>query len=185
MEDYKKAKLFVGTEKLGTVTEVANFLTDLSRTYNRILAYEILNEQKLDAREYLLALSNIEKGYTSKYLNFETKLEFLGAEFLSSGKFIFSGVASVIAEIRKCIENKHDTEKDRAYRSRQEEERGDLINQKERITLLEKEIQIMKENGFTDSEIQTKVKSVFEVETSKRLLKYIGTGYINVLDYEE
>jgi len=216
--------LRIKAEKLGTVTEVKNLLTDLENAYNSIYAFDFLvdtiaydrernfrrdDERFHRMRKYWKEFSNRKdfpydpfffemfwednlyrrQNNLPNLLELQSKIDIekivLPSDRLviskvniqSPGFWEFLGGLNPLQQIREYIKDRHERDKDKKYRSRQEEELGDLSIEEKKNNIINQRIDMLKKAGYTDNEIRQLVTAMVIIPL-KKLDRYQDNGQI-------
>lgn len=186
-------KLRINTESLGSVKDVAGYLRAVEDVYRDLLnidskIYTAYNSPEItDQRSYIL------NSITYKTIFYEQRAyATLAAEPIrldevsvsSPGFWDFVGSLNPLEVLRTYLNDLHSRRKDESYRNALEEEKMRIENENRRLAneklkneVLRERIELMREIGLTNEEIQ-KILS-YEVEHSlDRLADYQKNGII-------
>lgn len=159
-----------------------NFLVDsLANNQERDNSYrkELLDYYKHDFPRYIfINESLINKPLPNllelqKNIDFEKiilpndKLTISKVNIQSPGFWEFFGASKSLEQIREYLNDRHERQKDRKYRNRQEEELGDLEIQDKKDKLTSQRIDILKKAGYNDIEIRQIVNSMINLPLNK------------------
>jgi hypothetical protein len=222
--------LRIKAEKLGTVTDVKIFLTDLENAYNSIYAFDFLvdsigydrerNIKLIDERfhrmrEYWKEFSFkrdfpyggifFEKFFEDyiggpqntlpNLLELQSKIDIeqivLPSDRLviskvniqSPGFWEFLGGLNPLQQIREYIKDRHERKKDDKYKSRQEEELGELEIEEKKNNIINQRIDMLKKAGYTKTEIRQLVTKMV-ITPLKQLNKHQDNGQIETIEEE-
>ncbi|OJV52972.1 MAG: hypothetical protein BGO31_04250 [Bacteroidetes bacterium 43-16] len=212
--------LKVTAERLGTIKEIKELLTDFENAYNSIYAFEFLVDTLSEDRERRRKLIKEEFRYIEKKLerpepywfdfldnrylfrNYENStnlLEILNkidiekiilpterlsisrVNIQSPGFWEFLGSLNPLQQIREYIKDRHERKKDNRYRSRQEEELGDLNIMKEKNNVLSQRIEILRGLGYSEVQIRELVIKMV-IEPLNKLGEHQDKGQIEGLE---
>ncbi|RDK82776.1 hypothetical protein [Marinirhabdus gelatinilytica] len=95
----------------------------------------------------------------------------------SPGFWEFLGSLNPLQQIREYLKDRHERIKDKNYRSRQEEQIGELEITEKQTRILNGRIETLKSLGFSDIEIRQMVNSLIQ-EPLNRLNKFQDNGQI-------
>lgn len=101
----------------------------------------------------------------------------------SPGFWEFIGSLNPIQQIREWLKDHHERKKDNKFRSRQEEELGELTIMEKKESLLNTRIDILKKLGYSELEIRPFVSKML-LEPLNELKKHLDNGQIEGLDDE-
>lgn len=93
----------------------------------------------------------------SKLVLPEDQLVLSKVNIQSPGFWDFAGLGAMLTQIREYLKDRHERKKDKDYRNRQEEKRGDLDNQIKQTELLQKQIETLRNIGYSEVEIRQMV----------------------------
>jgi hypothetical protein len=85
----------------------------------------------------------------------------------SPGFWEFLGGLNPLQQIREYLNDRHERKKDKNYRSRQEEELGDLSIEEKRNNILNQRIDMLKKAGYTEIEIRQLVNAMIITPLNK------------------
>jgi hypothetical protein len=212
----------IKAERLGTIQQVKQLLTDIDNAYNSIYAFNYLIESLYNDRERRIRLFNDRfnkrdfhlKAFSSelfllgvfwdKYfggidsnssnllqlqsqLDIEKivipsdRLNILKINIQSPGFWEFLGSLNPLQQIKEYLKDKHEREKDRNYRSRQEEELGELSIWEKRDAILRQRIEMLRSLGYEDAEIRQLVVSMV-IEPLNKLGNHQENGQIDGIE---
>ena len=95
----------------------------------------------------------------------------------SPGFWEVLGSLNPLQQIREYIKDRHERKKDDQYRSRQEEEIGNLEIEERRNRIINQRIEILRELGYSDAEIRQLVMAMV-IEPLNRLGQHQDNGQI-------
>lgn len=95
----------------------------------------------------------------------------------SPGFWEFLGGLNPLQQIREYIKDRHERKKDKDYRSRQEEELGELSIEEKRNNIINQRIDMLKKVGYSDIEIRQLVTAMV-ITPLKQLDKHQDNGQI-------
>lgn len=212
--------LKIKAERLGTIKEVKQLLTDFENAYNSIYAFELLvvslsedreRRRKLIKEEFRYIEKNWERPepywfefLNNRYLfrNYENstnlleildkidiekiilpteRLSISRVNIQSPGFWEFLGSLNPLQQIREYIKDRHERKKDNKYRSRQEEELGDLNIMKEKNNVLSQRIEILRGLGYSEVQIRELVMKMV-IEPLNTLGEHQDRGQIEGLE---
>lgn len=161
-----ETRLRVNTDKLGDIREIIRYLQVFEQAYNHLYALEFII-QDAKRRHQELNESVYSRGGTTKPVKTiisvrkpeeivlpDDRIRIRSIVIESPGFWEFLGNLNPLEVIRKYLCDSHERKKDRAYRNRQEEERGELENEKLRTEVVYKWIAIFKELGVPEEKIR-------------------------------
>jgi len=99
----------------------------------------------------------------------------------SPGFWEFLGSLNPLQQIREYIKDRHERKKDKKYRSRQEEELGDLSIEEKKNNILNQRIEILRKLGYSETEIRQLVLTMV-VEPLNKIGKHQDNGQIDGID---
>lgn len=221
----EKTSLRIKAERLGTVSDVTNLLTDLEAAYNSIYAFDFLvdtlsydrerNLKQVDERfhrlrRYWKEFSNRKdfpfdpfmyemffeeyafnrpKDTLPNLLELQSKIDIDKIVLPSDRLFISKvniqspgfwevlGSLNPLQQIREYIKDRHERKKDDQYRSRQEEEIGELEIEERRNRIINQRIETLRGLGYNDAEIRQLVMAMV-IEPLNRLGRHQDNGQI-------
>jgi hypothetical protein len=165
----KEAHIRVYTDRLGDIREIIRNLQVFEHAYNHLYALELIFD---DAKRRYSELD--EDGYSGRQKTVKTiisirkpaevvlpedRLQISSVVIQSPGFWEFLGNINPLEVLRKYLCDRHERKKDQSYRSRQEEERGDLENERLRIQVVEEKVRVLKEIGVPEEKIR---RALFE-----------------------
>ncbi|MDE5487303.1 hypothetical protein [Elizabethkingia meningoseptica] len=169
-----------------------NFLVDslaYNQERNNRYAKELLDYYKHDFPRYIFINENILNKplpnliELQKNIDFEKiilpddKLVISKVNIQSPGFWEFVGSLNPLQQMREYLNDRHERQKDRKYRNRQEEELGNLEIQDKKNKLISQRIDILKNAGYSDIEIRQMVNSMINLPLNK-LGEYQDKGQI-------
>ncbi len=191
--------LRIKAEKLGTVSEVTTLLNDLEFVYNSIYSFDFFVETIRRERIYkkdkkpFFRLKEYYKNTLPNLINFQNEID-ISSIVLPSDKLYISkvniqspgfwevlGVLNPLQHIKEYLQDRHERKKDKQYRSRQEEELGELEISERKNQILNQQIEILKTAGYSDLEIRQFVTKMV-LEPLNRLGKLQDIGQIEAPD---
>ena len=218
----ENSTLRIKAERLGTIREVKQLLTDFENAYNRIYALDFIvdtltsdNERKLQSLKERLRYW--EKHWRHHYpepffyellndkyflpsgenqinlLELQSKLDIdkivLPADRLSISKvniqspgfWEFFGSLNPLQQIREYLNDRHERNKDKKYRSRQEEELGDLSIMEKKNNIISQRIEILRGLGYSETEIRQLVMNLV-IEPLNKLGEHQDNGQIEGIE---
>ena len=95
----------------------------------------------------------------------------------SPGFWEFLGSLNPLQQIREYLNDRHERNKDKKYRSRQEEELGDLSIMEKKNSIVNQRIKILKELGYSEAEIRQLVSAMI-IEPLNKLGAHQDRGLI-------
>lgn len=110
------------------------------------------------------------------------KLVLAKVNIQSPGYWEFLGGLNPLQQIREYIKDRHERQKDRKFRNRQEEELGQLAIIEKQNTIVNQKIEILKSLGYGDAEIR-QIVTAMVIAPLGRLDKHQDSGQID--DIEE
>lgn len=194
--------LSIKAERLGSVKEVKQLLTDFENVYNHLYTFEIIIDSLYNTQERQIQISEnrihrwrkmwkdysnrkespfdhfffemIYKDYFDRMqyipktnlIELQSKIDFdkiiLPGDRLqlsriniqSPGFWEFLGALNPLQQIREYLKDRHERKKDKAYRNRQEEEKGELEILTQRDGIINRRIGMLRELGYTETEIR-------------------------------
>ena len=102
----------------------------------------------------------------------------------SPGFWEFLGSLNPLQQIREYLKDRHERKKDKNYRSRQEEELGELSIIEKKNNIVNQRIGILKELGYSEAEIRQLVSSMI-IEPLNKLGNHQDKGLIEGEDKDE
>jgi hypothetical protein len=102
----------------------------------------------------------------------------------SPGFWEFLGALNPLQQIREYLNDRHERNKDKKYRSRQEEELGDLSIMEKKNNIVSQRIEILKGLGYSETEIRQLVSSMI-IEPLNKLGQHQDRGLIEGQDNTE
>lgn len=99
----------------------------------------------------------------------------------SPGFWEFLGSLNPLQQIREYLNDRHERCKDKKYRSRQEEELGDLSIMEKKNNIINQRIEILKGLGYSETEIRQLVSSMI-IEPLNKLGQHQDRGLIEGQD---
>lgn len=102
----------------------------------------------------------------------------------SPGFWEFLGALNPLQQIREYLNDRHERCKDKKYRSRQEEELGDLSIMEKKNNILNQRIEMLKGLGYSETEIRQLVTSMI-IEPLSKLGQHQDKGLIKGQDTTE
>jgi hypothetical protein len=96
----------------------------------------------------------------------------------SPGFWEFFGSLNPLQQMREYLNDRHERKKDKKYRSRQEEELGDLTIMEKKNNILNQRIETLRGLGFSETEIRQMVMSMV-IEPLNRLGEHQNNGEID------
>jgi uncharacterized membrane protein len=196
------SNLRLNSERLGSVEEIRQFLSDFENAYNHLYAFDVIVDSIYEASEKGDQIANerfehsrrlfkefsrrkdfpidpffFEIFYRDYYIprqsaprpnllelhrsiEFSTfilpgdKLQLSKISIESPGFWEFIGTLNPLQQIREYLKDRHERNKDNKYRSRQEEEQGDLDTIMKREGIISQRIDILRKAGYSDTEIR-------------------------------
>jgi len=220
--------LKIKAERLGTVKEVKQLLTDFENAYNSIYAFDFLVETLSNDRDRRLRLLDKRFHIWRKYwkefsmrkdfpydpfmfeffwdrylhrtdestinlLELQSKIDIdkivLSADKLTISKVNiqslgfceFLGSLNPLQQIREYLNDRHERQKDKKYRSRQEEELGDLSIMEKKNNIINQRIEILRGLSYSETEIRQLVMTMV-IEPLNKLGGLQDNGQIDGLE---
>jgi hypothetical protein len=102
----------------------------------------------------------------------------------SPGFWEFLGALNPLQQIREYLNDRHERNKDKKYRSRQEEELGGLSIMEKKNNIVSQRIEILKGLGYSETEIRQLVSSLI-IEPLNKLDQHQDRGLIEGQDGTE
>jgi hypothetical protein len=109
------------------------------------------------------------------------KLTISKVNIQSPGFWEFLGSLNPLQQIREYLKDRHDRQKDKKYRSRQEEELGDLSIMEKKNNIIKQRIEILRGLGYSETEIRQLVMTMV-IEPLNKLGGHIDNGQIDGLE---
>ncbi len=222
--------LRIKAEKLGTVKEVNQFLTDFDFAYNSIYSFDFLVDSLSNDRQRRLQqfderfhhLRKYWKEYSSRkdfpfdpflyelfldrnlysrdeisinLLELQSRLHIekivlpsdrltiLKVNIQSPGFWELLGSLNPLQHIREYINDRHERQKDKKFRSRQEEELGELSIIEKKNNIINQKIEILRNLGYSEQEIRQLVVSMV-IEPLNKLGSHQDNGLIDGIEDE-
>ncbi|MCX8478511.1 MAG: hypothetical protein ORN56_01835 [Chitinophagales bacterium] len=221
--------LRIKAQRLGTVSEVTTFLTDLETAYNSLYVFDFLVDtlsydrarklKQVDERfhrvrrnwkefsnhtdyhfdQFIYRMLFEEYAYNRvkdtlpNLLELQSKID-IEKIVLPSDRLIISkvniqspgfwevlGSLNPLQQIREYIKDRHERKKDEKYRSRQEEEIGELEIQERKGRIVNQRIETLKELGYSNAEIRQFATAIV-IQPLIRLGNHQDNGQIEGLD---
>jgi hypothetical protein len=166
-----QTRLRVNTEKLGDIREIIRYLQVFEQAYNHLYAFEFIIQDAKRRHQELNKSDNSRRSTTKPVKTIasvrkpeeivlpDDRIIIRSIVIESPGFWEFLGALNPLEVIRKYLCDRHERKKDKAYRDRQEEERGELENEKLRTEVVHKKVEILKELGVSEERIR---RAVFE-----------------------
>ena len=141
--------------------------------------YELFWEDNLNRQQYILPslLELQSKIDIEKIILPNDRLVISKVNIQSPGFWEFLGGLNPLQQIREYIKDRHERKKDKDYRSRQEEELGDLSIEEKRNNIINQRIDMLKKLGYSDIEIRQLVTAMV-ITPLKELDKHQDNGQI-------
>lgn len=166
-----ETRLKVNTEKLGDIRDIIQYLQVLEKVYNHLYAFEFvisdakLRHKKLNETSYpswgtskpVRTIPSIRK--PEEVVLPEDRIQLTSIVIKSPGFWEFLGNINPLEVIRKYLCDRHERKKDEAYRNQQENDRGELENEKLRTEIVQDKVKVLKELGVPEEKIR---KALFE-----------------------
>jgi hypothetical protein len=165
----KEKALLIKTERLGMVEEITTFLNDIEISYNNIYRFnQIVNA--IQDYKYRPRLNKMWKNTKFHKMPHEDKLSISSVWSQSPGEWKFKGVADIIHQLKEIFCR---------YRYRQEKEMGDLEIKEKKLQIFKQKLDILKEHGYSESELQKFVANKLGIQ---QLLKHEERGLIDDME---
>lgn len=143
---------------------LSQFLDAFSQAHNSYLAFERLMERPW-YRDYPYRrgfLFDIAPAYADEMVSASERVVVVRVELASPGFWDLLGVSRALDVARQFLVDRDERKKDRAYRNREEERRLGLQNDILELERIRQQIEIGKEAGFTEDEIQILARRLLE-----------------------
>lgn len=176
-----KVILIIKASELGEVQRIARLLLDIQFAYDNIILFEKVVdyiEQTHQERGNLPKLGSVINMCTYEGIE---PLILNRVNIQSPGFWEFIGSLNPLEQIRKYINERHERNKDRRYRMRQEEMLQELEIEKYKTQNIKDRIEILKSLGYKPKEIRELVKYFIE-EPLERLGRHQDQHLIDDAD---
>lgn len=160
--------LRINTEKLGDIRDVIRYLIIFEKAYNHLYAFDLIVQ---DAKKKHKELNTESYSYREKSVRSiisirkpeevilpEDRLRISSVVIKSPGFWEFLGNMNPLEVLRKYLCDRHERNKDIAYRNQHEKEKNELKNEKLRMDVVQEKIDILKKIGVPEEKIR---KTVF------------------------
>ena len=162
--DAVQGRLRVEAVRGGEIREVTRFLSALQEVHDAFRFVDAVAELPKSAdpgvRLALLRQGPVAPG--AEVLRREEAVLVSRVNISSPGFWEFLGKLNFLETIRQYLQDRHERRKDKAYRERHEDDKLRLENEMRTTILLKTRLQVFRDVGFTDAQLQEIARAYFE-----------------------